>query len=415
MTAKHLFEPATIEGRMKNADSLQPRAISSFGTDDKVDPECASRLLEDESNESPYKDRKRKNSDEYLGRGPKSLILKLTPSHFRRTWRSHGRPIKIAGLLLVAFIVILANSTQLNKIVAILPPTVSYYTKPFPGLTKDNRSPKGWKPPFRVVVSLTTVPYRLDKIGSSIDSLLDQSLQVDMIYLNVPQGPMKRHPERSYDEAEIPQNILNNERVTVTRAKDYGPATKLIPTLYHEDDPETLIITVDDDWIYPYHHIAALAWEAHHRENDALGVCGWGAMPRKELLVHVYVPYWMRPNGRYVDVLQACCGNAYRRRFFSDVSLLSDMPPVCTTVDDVWIAGYLAVHESIDRAVISKQVRPAIPDWKKEEKKSDNFNMRLSTYNHKFDIHLKCVEAIEGKLKKKWSFVSTGVSDDSSI
>jgi hypothetical protein len=31
---------------------------------------------------------------------------------------------------------------------------------------------------------------------------------------------------------------------------DYGPLTKIVPTLYKETDPETIVITVDDDKIY---------------------------------------------------------------------------------------------------------------------------------------------------------------------
>jgi single-stranded DNA-specific DHH superfamily exonuclease len=38
-------------------------------------------------------------------------------------------------------------------------------------------------------------------------------------------------------------------RVKVRFTEDYGPVTKLIPTLEEETDGATLIITVDDDMV----------------------------------------------------------------------------------------------------------------------------------------------------------------------
>lgn len=290
----------------------------------------------------------------------------------------------------------------------IAPPATWIYTKSFPGLSSSDYPSKTWRAPFRVVLSLTTTPNRLDKVSNSVNSLLTQSYAPDAIYLNVPKGPMKRHPERSYDEASIPEEISSNPKVTVNRCIDYGPATKLIPALHLESDPDTLIITVDDDFEYPENLVQALAWEAYHRPNDALGVCGWGTMPVPGSIgmVPVYVPYLLRPHGRYVDILQACCGNAYRRRQFSDLDALEQMPSECVTVDDVWIAGVLAVKERVDRAIISKRLDPFDPDWKVEEAKSAAASgMKLSNYNDANQIHIKCVRAIEERFGQPWKRV----------
>ena len=100
----------------------------------------------------------------------------------------------------------------------------------------------------------------------------------------------------------------------------------------------------------------------------------------------VYIPYWQRPTGVYVDILQACCGNAYRylqkqiklfycyfifelcgRRSFFDEAELLKYPKVCMTVDDVWISGYLATYASVPRAIISKRLDPDSPSWKSNE------------------------------------------------
>ena len=63
----------------------------------------------------------------------------------------------------------------------------------------------------------------------------------------------------------------------------------------------------------------------------------------------VYVPWFIRSNGRSADVLQAVCGIAYRRGFFSNVTQLADIPTDCFTTDDTWISGYLATIPKVRR------------------------------------------------------------------
>lgn len=263
-----------------------------------------------------------------------------------------------------------------------------------------------WRPPFRVVVSLTTTPNRLDKVMDSVRSLASQSLVPDQIYVNVPDGPMKRHPERSYDDVALPEALSAlSPLVRVNRCVDDGPATKLLGALRLEDDPNTLIITVDDDFEYPPRLVEALAWEAEAKPDDVLGVCGWGMLPlfHSVGVVPAYVPYFMRPRGRYVDILQACCGNAYRRGFFSDVEAFADIPSVCVTVDDVWIAGYLRTVENRASAIISKRLDPVDPQWKTDEARSqERSSMTLSSYNHANQVHYKCVQAIEDRFQRRW-------------
>lgn len=69
-------------------------------------------------------------------------------------------------------------------------------------------------------------------------------------------------------------------------------------------------------------------------------------------VVPTYVPWALRGSGRVVDVLQACCGNAYRRGWFSDLNLLSEPHKDCFTTDDIWIAGYLATKAKVKRVIV---------------------------------------------------------------
>lgn len=290
---------------------------------------------------------------------------------------------------------------------SISPLATAVYTSAFDGRAARDFPPPTWKPGFRVVVSLTTTPNRLDKVMDSVNSLLQQTLVPDQIYVNIPEGRMKRHPERSYDETKVPEELdALKPIVKINRCVDDGPATKLIGALRQENESSTLIITVDDDFQYPPRLVEALAWEAEHRPKVALGVCGWGVMPvpfHSVGVVPAYVPYFMRPYGRYVDILQACCGNAYRREFFNDIDDLARIPSTCVTVDDVWIAGYLKTKEKRKTAIISKRLDPKDPVWKYAEAKSEVAKkMKLSEFNHENQVHYKCMQAMEARLGKPW-------------
>jgi hypothetical protein len=100
----------------------------------------------------------------------------------------------------------------------------------------------------KIVVSLTTLPSRISNIEKVINSILVNTIKPDIIYLNVPQFSTRE--QKSYD---IPQSLLNIETLKINIIDtDYGPVTKLYPTLFKELDPETIIICIDDDKEYDH-------------------------------------------------------------------------------------------------------------------------------------------------------------------
>ncbi|CEG44343.1 uncharacterized protein PHALS_00712 [Plasmopara halstedii] len=332
----------------------------------------------------------------------------VLPRHSKRlhSWLRHVTLLRTL-LAICAFLVCWGYTQLLVRYGSISPVATAFFTRPYDGRTVDDLPPSPpWRPSFRVVVSLTTTPSRLHKVMDSVRSLTKQNLVPDQIYVNIPEGQMKRHPERSYDDTEIPSELLElAPLVQVNRCVDDGPATKLLGALRIEKNSSTLIITLDDDFVYPPELVSSLVWEAEIKPDDALGVCGWGMLPmwHEVGVVPAYVPYFMRPNGRFVDILQACCGNAYRRGFFTDVKALADIPSVCVTVDDVWIAGYLRMVEQRRSALISKRLDPLDPHWKIIEAHSSESQMTLSRFNHEHQIHYKCVKAIEEKFQQRWT------------
>lgn len=100
---------------------------------------------------------------------------------------------------------------------------------------------------LKVVASMTTIPSRIDLIRPVIDAVLAQTVQVQHIELNIPYICV-----RTGEEYRIPAWLDNFDRVKVFRTDDYGPITKIAPTLLrYKDDNETHIWSVDDDCAYP--------------------------------------------------------------------------------------------------------------------------------------------------------------------
>ena len=95
-----------------------------------------------------------------------------------------------------------------------------------------------------IYVSLSTIPSRLNTVEKSIESLINQSLKPDKIFLNIPKN-FRRFTETILDK-DIPQFP---DIVEVTRCDDCGPGTKLLGSI-NKLEKDSLIILVDDDQIY---------------------------------------------------------------------------------------------------------------------------------------------------------------------
>jgi hypothetical protein len=109
-------------------------------------------------------------------------------------------------------------------------------------------------PKTKFIVSFTTSPTRINKCSQMIHSILDQTRKPDLFLLNIPEKFA-----RTGETYIVPKYIRKS--LTVNRIQyDYGPATKLVPTVMYltdstrerEFDPDhTRIIYLDDDIAYP--------------------------------------------------------------------------------------------------------------------------------------------------------------------
>jgi hypothetical protein len=89
----------------------------------------------------------------------------------------------------------------------------------------------------KVIVSFTTSPSNLRRLKPMIKSLLDQTVRIDQIVLNIPDG---------YDIPGDYEKMINIYKCGM----DYGEGTKCIPTILREGDYGTVIIMLNDEYVY---------------------------------------------------------------------------------------------------------------------------------------------------------------------
>ena len=177
---------------------------------------------------------------------------------------------------------------------------------------------------MRVVVSLTSIPSRIQFLGSVMKCILEQTHQIDRIYINLPKWSKKEkcvYPPVSSDIAEHPL-------VTILKCDDdWGSLTKLYPVLGQ-----------------------AISRLCHHSKWKHCGaissILGHDLFPKKPVKV---------------DSLQGVSGCLYRRKFFPDPKVLLDYQGcstgMCFRNDDLWISANLAKNGVGRMAVPSSRRR----------------------------------------------------------
>jgi len=132
-----------------------------------------------------------------------------------------------------------------------------------------------------VILTMSTIPNRLNSIHSNgglkpvLDILLNLSYSNYELHLNIPYINVK-----SGQEYVIPDWLSNysSDRLKIFRTDDYGSITKLIPTIDRIVDPETIIITVDDDLHYMDGFIEYHLNKRNDYPDSAIGFAGMGAI-----------------------------------------------------------------------------------------------------------------------------------------
>src|SRR5213080_2603364 len=203
----------------------------------------------------------------------------------------------------------------------------------------------------RIIVSLSTVPDRINNLRPTIRSLLKQTRPPDEIVLAIPEFSVRE--QRPYV---VPKCIFQLPRVRVLRCReDYGPATKFIAAIQDElaaGRENTLIMVVDDDRLYPRDALETYLHFNNQFPDAALCFRG-AAMPSTldwDDAKMIYAKDLRDP--RPVAVITGCGSYLVQPRFF-DQSLwnYSVAPSVAFYIDDIWISAWLS-RRGVKRYVV---------------------------------------------------------------
>ena len=210
---------------------------------------------------------------------------------------------------------------------------------------------------YRVVISLSTIPERVKLLGPTLASLLDQSIHVDEIAINLP------YVSRKGKAYTVPKWLKRLKHVKIYRVDvDEGPGTKLLPTLRRES-PSTRIIVVDDDNIYHSGTIKLLLRVHHYHlhkadqdnpssyyqgPNELVAVTNYGVCLDEDgdlpdVPERIMAAFYSE---RQVDLLQGFSGFLVTPGMFPFEALkIENCPKECISVDDIWFSGWLTINQ----------------------------------------------------------------------
>ena len=202
----------------------------------------------------------------------------------------------------------------------------------------------------RIVVSLTTSPQRINSIKPVLDSILNQTIKPDRIYLNLPKLFLRNN---STFDIPLPQFITDNPIIYVNFCDDLGPATKIIPTIYKEFWPNTYILSIDDDTYYPSNIISDyLKYADIYKDCIITGTSFINNNSSDDLKWFNTIKINTNPlfNGKLVDLLEGFSGVLYKRKFFTK-NLLNDFyknldETSCKFGDDFYLSNLFKKYET---------------------------------------------------------------------
>lgn len=180
-----------------------------------------------------------------------------------------------------------------------------------------------------LIVSLTSYPPRFEKLHLTLKTLLTQSIWPDKIILWV-----------SYEDYEfVPEKVksieANFSHFTIKKCGDTKSYKKLIPCL--EENPNSYIVTADDDTYYPRTWLETLVKNKHSIESIVAHRTHKIKIKNGKILP--YKTWDSYKISEFSEMLfpTGCAGVLYPPNcFHSDVTNKHNFLKLCPTADDIW-------------------------------------------------------------------------------
>jgi len=215
-----------------------------------------------------------------------------------------------------------------------------------------------------MIVSLTTVPKRIQYINLCIKSLKRQTKPVTKILLWIP------YTYKDKDEYIIPDFLKKEKLVEIIRCDDLGPATKFLHTIKYLKSNEDFIV-VDDDTIYSQCLIEDLTalpnlrgakcvkgtafhnWNGKACKSQDPDYCNRQRKSIRVAYLEDKLDNLYTTNIKKVPIICGCDGMLLNTSFFNEK--IFNIQQQFYSCDDIWLSGYLAAN-NIDKYVIPCRV-----------------------------------------------------------
>ena len=194
----------------------------------------------------------------------------------------------------------------------------------------------------KVTLSLTTTPNRLSEtrdgwgIKPCINNLLNLTYSNYEIHFNIPYVNHKTSEEYIIPEW-LTELSINNDKLKLFRCNDFGSITKIVPTLKRIDDPESIIITVDDDILYTDGFIEYHLKKQQIYPDTVLGFAGIGAL---DGTCHLCTTL---SKDTQVKIIEGYKTVSYKRKFFKDDFFNEFVGK--SWCDDLLISAHMGKHK----------------------------------------------------------------------
>jgi len=224
----------------------------------------------------------------------------------------------------------------------------------------------------KITVSLTTYGWRIDYVHLVIESLGFQTIKADRIVLWLSKD------EFSTDSIPIMLKRMEDRGLEIGYYEDIRSYKKIIPSL--ENYPNNLIITADDDFLYPEYMIEKL-YRAYQKESDVIH-CHRGHNILFTDKGHLK-PY----NNWELECLQfkssftifptSGGGTLYYPGCFSDEVTNKELfMELCPTADDIWLNA-MTLKKGVQSKIINRT-----REWRE-----DNIDINVSNDKGLYEIN----------------------------
>lgn len=187
-----------------------------------------------------------------------------------------------------------------------------------------------------LIGGMTTIPSRINDLKETINSIKNQTVPISKLILTIPYA--LRRNGRTYD---IPQWIEEDDFIHILRMDDFGPVCKLLGPLEYARDPNTMIITFDDDTIYSDDTVKNLMIGHMIYPNAA-----FASSSLQFRMIDGNPEFKTQYIAGPTRILEGWGGALYKRSFFrKDIHDMLPNSYHCFFSDDLIISNYLRKHK----------------------------------------------------------------------